>query len=40
MNYTCPRCGFWYIDNMGGTLEEAVIAWRLSIKIDRSPGSA
>lgn len=28
MNYRCPRCGFWYVDNMGGTLDEAIVAWR------------
>ena len=28
MSYRCSRCGFEYIDNMGGTLEEAAVAWR------------
>ncbi len=28
MAYECPRCGFTYVDNAGGTLEEAMVAWR------------
>jgi hypothetical protein len=28
MSYHCPRCGFYHCENMGGTLEEAVVAWR------------
>lgn len=28
MGYTCPRCGFEFVDNMGGTLAEAMVAWR------------
>lgn len=27
MGYTCPRCGFEYVDNMGGTLAEALRDW-------------
>lgn len=28
MGYTCPRCGFTWVQNMGGTLEEAIVYWR------------
>lgn len=28
MGYRCPRCGFEWVQNMGGTLAEAMIAWR------------
>ena len=36
MGYTCPRCGFEFVDNMGGTLAEAVVAWREYIAADRA----
>lgn len=28
MGYGCPSCGFQFVDNMGGTLEDAMVAWR------------
>lgn len=30
MRYECPSCGFVWIENMGGTLEEAFNFWSLS----------
>jgi len=32
MGYECPRCGFHWVQNMGGTLEEAFVAWREYIR--------
>ena len=27
MSYHCPRCGFYYCQNQGGTLESALSDW-------------
>ena len=27
-NYICPSCGFYFVDNMGGSLREAFKSWR------------
>jgi transposase-like protein len=27
MAYRCPRCGFEWVENVGGTLEDAMAKW-------------
>jgi len=32
MEYVCRSCGFFWSNNMGGTMDEAVEAWRAFYK--------